>query len=979
MRNHSYLLVLTTIATLLVACAKEQAAEDRLQNKDRINAGLGEDSKISLTDQTSKLALAWQTGDVIRINGASSSTSEFTILPGFSAHNATFAGEALLNGPYTLIYPGKYASASALNARDLSVQTQNGNGSTAHLEYNAILSNVSDYHSFSFTSAWASANSATFKENAVLKVVLQVPSGITSVSQLTLAANSDVFYKTNGSGQKTSTLTLNMENVSISTSDYLLTAYFDLSLQAAKFLATTSLTATVTTNIGSYSKLITPGAKTLSAGKMYIINFNDGNWTSPAPFAGGDGTQAHPYLIANYLHLNNMGIALVDDQTVYFELIADVDMNPNDAGYWTPVNDVSPYSKGVHLDGKGHHIKNFTIKGGSLHNGMFCILNGTVQNLTFDNPKIIDNSYASTSNHDVGFITGFAGYTANSKNYSGIISYVNINNGEISTNSSLHTGGVGFGAIAGTATQCTISHCHVKGFSLTDQDGDGTVPNIVGGLVGRTGTANSTIEYCSAKNLNLAGFSFQGGILGYHNTTGTVQIDSCKTSGTIKGNQYLGGIVGGAAKTAVGLSINRAESSCNLTVTGTSADSYLGGIMGGHLGTVSISNSKASGAISAGAGLGNYTGGILGNCALAGCSITGCTFSGTINVGGNYVAGILGKSVEQTTLNNCKCSATITSGATWDGTGTAPDGRLAGIVGQLGTTAANNSTISNCVFSGEIKSNSSYSKDAARYIGGIGGAIYGVNIHHCLVTGKLGGKAHELNVGGIAAYANVCTATACEFRGSTTYATGTMGGMFATFNGNSSITNCLFNGTLTGGYNVGGIVSNPNNSANTLTFSNNLILGKIKGIGGVGGVIGLMGRTNTSGSMTVEKNLVYATSIEATRSQTCASNRSSAHIIGEVSGTVYTLKNTNYFSSSVSFVDGASGVSDRVTTPTEQTGNYTTSSPLTWSYSATYFHPYYGRKTTATASTQATTLGWSTTYWDLSGSTPALKNMPSVN
>ena len=676
MRNYSHLLSFAVIALLMAGCAKETAPEESLNHKDRIQVGLNEDSRISLTDQTTALALAWETGDAIRVIGASGN-SRFDIIPGYTAHKADFEGEALLNGPYTLLYPGTYASADALNARDFSVQTQNGNGSTAHLEYNAMLSGVSDYHTFAFTPAWASAHGATFKENAVLKLVLQVPSGITSVSQVVLSSNSDIFYQTNGGSQKTSSLTLNMENVSISTSNYFLTAYFDLSMQATQFLATSTLTATITTNIGTYSKLVTPGAATLSGGKMYVINFNDGNWTSPAPFAGGEGTEASPYLIANYIHMNNMGVAMADDETTWFELIADVDMNPKDAGYWTPVNDISPYSKGIHLDGKGHHIKNFTIKGGVQHNGMFSILNGTVQNLTFDNPKIIDDNFTTTTNHDVGIITGFAGYTANSKDYSGIISYVNINNGEISTSSSLHTGSVGFGAIAGTATQCTISHCHVNGFALTDQDGDGSVPNIVGGLVGRSGTSNSTIEYCSAKNLSLAGFSFQGGILGYHNTTGTVQIASCKTSGTITGCQYLGGIVGGAAKTAVNLSINRAESSCNLTVaSGTNTDNYLGGIMGGHLGTVSISNSKASGTISAGTGKGSYTGGILGNCALAGCSITGCTFSGTISVGGNYVAGILGKGVEQTTINNCKCSATITSGATWDGTGTAPDGRL---------------------------------------------------------------------------------------------------------------------------------------------------------------------------------------------------------------------------------------------------------------------------------------------------------------
>lgn len=973
MRQYSYLL-LAAVACITAACAKEKAVEETPGNKVRIQAGLNEDSKISLTDQTTSMALAWEADDAIRINGASGSSSLFGILPGYSAHNASFEGEALFNGPYTLLYPGTYASAAAMNARDLTVQTQNGNGSTAHLEYNAMLSGVSDYHSFAFTSAWASSNGATFKENAVLKLLLQVPSGITSVSQLVLTANSDVFYKTNGGSGKTGTLTLNMTNVTVSAADYLLTAYLDLGMQTTTLPANISLTATVTTNIGTYSKLIMPGAGTLSSGKMYIINFNDGNWTSPAPFAGGDGTENNPYLIGNYIHMNNMGNALIDGETVWFEMIADVDMNPNDAGYWTPLNSVSTYDKGVHFDGKGHTIHNFSIKGGTLHNGMFSILNGTVQNVTFNKPLIIDDGFASTSNHDVGFVAGYAGYTANGKTYSGNAVNVKVKDGEIATNSTLHTGGVGFGAIFGTGAFCTVSQCRVNGFTISDHDNDGTVPNIMGGIVGRTNGSTTSIRNCSAKNLSFNGFSFMGGILAYHNTTEAVQIDSCSTSGTIVGQQSLGGIVGGAAATATGLTINRAVSSVNLTSK--AANAYLGGIMGSHNGFVTITNSKASGNLSAGTGFGSFTGGILGNCALAGCTITGCSYSGNITVNGNYVGGILGKSVEQTTITNCKCSGILTSGGTYS-SGTAPDGRLGGIVGQLGTTAATNSTISGCVFSGQLKSNSNYSKDAARYIGGIAGAAYGVNIHHCLVTGSLGGKAHETHVAGLCAYANVCTVNACEFRGTTTYATGTMGGMFGGINGNCTISNCLFNGTLTGGYNVGGIIANPNNASNTLSFSSNLVLGQIKGIGGVGGVIGLMGRTQ--GSLTVQKNLVYCTSIEGTRTKDCNSNRSCGTIIGELAGSAYTLNNTNYFSSSVNFTDGASGVSDRVTTPTEQTGNYTTSSPLTWSYSATYFHPYYGRKTTSTASAMATTLGWSTTYWDLSGSTPALKNMPSVN
>ncbi len=955
--------ILTALAALLAlaACTKDELRESSADGpRVRISAGLEEDSKIAFTDANTSLQLAWQAGDAVRVI-SNSGSSAFHILPGFTAHAAQFEGEAVITGPYTILYPGTYASVADLEARDLSTQVQAANNSTAHLQYNAVLSGVSDYSSFAFTSAWASANGATLRENAVLKLKIALPTGISNVSNITFTTDTETLYRYNAGNTKTDTFSLDVTDGTVSDDGGVFTAYFDLSMKGGAFLAATRMSLYLTTDTGTYFKMVTPGAKTFSAGKMYTIVINDGWWNSPSLFAGGSGTEADPYLIGNYVHMNNMEAVLIDGETVWFELISNVNMDPVDAGYWTPLNTVSTYDKGVHFDGKGHTIRNFTINGGTLHNGMFSILNGTVQNVTFENPKIIDTGYPSTTNHDVGIITGFCGYSSNGKEHWGTIQNVTIKNGEISTNNKLHTGGVGFGAIAGTGSRCTISHCKVDGFSLTDQDGDGEVPNIVGGVVGRT-NGIATVEYTQVKGLNLAGFSFQGGILGYHNTTGTVIIDSCKTGGAITGKQYLGGILGGAAATAVNLTLSRLESSAAVTSDHTTK-AYIGGIAGGHSGNITISDSRSSSVIRASSATGETgVGGILGYCAKS-ATLTGCAYTGNLNTTGDYVGGILGYGKEGTTITGCRCSGTVICGGV----------RQGGICGFLGSVSTV-SSLTDCIFSGTLGSNTSSSTDVARFVGGMVGAGYGATIERCLVTGAIGVNNHDTTLGGICGYINKCTIRNCEFRGTFPRATSNIGGIVSGVAGASTITCCKVPVSITGSYTLGGIVAYCNNDTNTITVSNNFCKGTLKGVIATAGVVGRMGRT--SGSFVCSGNLVYCPSITATRPGDCNSYRSSATIIGEIDGTAYTLNNTNWYSSSLSFTDGASGVSDRKTTTLEQTGTYNSSNKLTWTYSATYYQPYFGRKTTDSAVTKAAALNWSTTYWNLSGSEPMLKNLP---
>ena len=60
-----------------------------------------------------------------------------------------------------------------------------------------------------------------------------------------------------------------------------------------------------------------------------------------------DGTQNNPHVIANAIHIQNMSKALIEKQTTYFVLSADIDMQGIE---WAPLNDANGYHKWIDFD-----------------------------------------------------------------------------------------------------------------------------------------------------------------------------------------------------------------------------------------------------------------------------------------------------------------------------------------------------------------------------------------------------------------------------------------------------------------------------------------------------------------------------------------------------------------------------------------------------------------------------------------------------
>lgn len=124
-------------------------------------------------------------------------------------------------------------------------------------------------------------------------------------------------------------------------------------------------------------------------------------------FANGDGTQNNPYVIANAIHIQNMSKALIEKQTTYFVLSADIDMQ---GIKWAPLNDANGYHKWIDFDGRNHVIKNLTCESGT-YRSFFGVLCGECRNVGFVDANI------SSPNTGIGIIAGYVGLAAGAENY----------------------------------------------------------------------------------------------------------------------------------------------------------------------------------------------------------------------------------------------------------------------------------------------------------------------------------------------------------------------------------------------------------------------------------------------------------------------------------------------------------------------------------------------------------------------------------
>lgn len=661
MRRYIDMFALVSLAAFsVISCAKE--SDDQVnggtKNKITITASLPDElvTKVKFEAGESVIKPSWEQTDVIRIISETGKSETYSIKE-INGKTATFEGNELEGSNFTAIYPGNYETAEALGQRSYTGQVQTGNGSTSHLQLNAMATGLSDISNISFAGEGV-------KLNGAVKLYVKLPEYVANPKEVSLSAASDLFFTDNAGSAKSSSLGLSLENVDISV-DHIFTAYLMSSWTEAVIDAGTKLTLTVKAEGVSIKKSFSiEKSVNLAGGHLNIIQLNAENWNTVLE---GAGTESDPYKLSTTRDLLAMKPALVKGQMTYFKLMNDIDMSSIEN--WDPLNPDGPYDLGIVFDGGGHSLKNLKSKG-QVYSSFFGVLYGKCYNV-----KFVDAEIVSASNSGAGIIGGYIGTGGKPAIVSGVeASGIVTNAGK----------GQSVGGLGGNAREATIENCTVN-VTVSNPMGDGVNRTATGGVVGKTMGSAVKIKNCVVRGIveitKGVNNTYTGGIVGWQVDAGS-EITGCEVYATVKSaGERVGGIVGHYQGGTL--------SGCKFYGEVNAATQFAGGIAGITSSESTIENCLSSGKIVCK----NNVGGIVGmneNTLTIRC----CESSSTIEINVNGVDGVGGVLV---LAKNGK--TVIVEDCIFSGNMNVPTGqRVGGIVGDLGT----GSSVRRCYVSGNI-------------------------------------------------------------------------------------------------------------------------------------------------------------------------------------------------------------------------------------------------------------------------------------
>ena len=683
----------SAVALSAISCAKEgeDQVNDGTKNKITITAFLPDElvTKVKFEAGASVIKPSWEQTDVIRIISETGKSETYSIKE-INGKTATFEGNELEGTSFTAIYPGNYETAEALGNRSYTGQVQTGNGSTAHLQLNAMAAGLSDISNISFADAGA-------KLNGAVKLYVKLPEYVTSPKEVSLSAASDLFFTDNAGSAKSSSLGLSLENVDISV-DHIFTAYLMSSWTEAVIDAGTELTLTVKAEGVSIKKSFTvEKSVNLAGGHLNTIQLNAENWNTVLE---GAGTESDPYRLSTPRDLLAMKAALVKGQMTYFKMMNDIDMSSIEN--WDPLNPDDPYDLGIVFDGGGHSLKNLKSKG-KHYSSFFGVLYGKCYNV-----KFVDAEIVSASNSGAGIIGGYIGTGGKPAIVSGVeASGIVTNAGK----------GQSVGGLGGNAREATIENCTVN-VTVSNPMGDGVNRTATGGVVGKTMGSAVKIKNCVVRGIveitKGVNNTYTGGIVGWQSAAGA-EITDCEVYAAVKSaGERVGGIVGhyqggtlsgckfygevnAASRLAGGIAGITSSASIieNCLSSGKIVcKNNVGGIVGMNENTLTIRCCESSSTIEINVNGVDGVGGVLGLASNGKTVIVeDCIFSGNMNVPtGQRVGGIVGDLGTGSSVRRCYVSGNITG---WAGVG--------GIVGRAGGLVWNangngyDNTIESCI------------------------------------------------------------------------------------------------------------------------------------------------------------------------------------------------------------------------------------------------------------------------------------------
>lgn len=683
----------SAVALSVISCAKESEdhVDDGTKNKITITASLPDElvTKVKFEAGESVIKPSWEQTDVIRIISETGKSETYSIKE-INGKTATFEGNELEGTSFTAIYPGDYETAEALGNRSYTGQVQTGNGSTAHLQLNAIAAGLSDISNISFADAGV-------KLNGAVKLYVKLPEYVTSPTEVSLSSDSDIFFTDNAGSAKSKSLGLSLENVDISM-DHIFTAYLMSSWMEASVEAGTKLTLTVKAEGVSIKKSFSiEKSVNLAGGHLNIIQLNAENWNTVLE---GAGTESDPYRLSTTRDLLAMKPALVHGQMTYFKLMDDIDMSSIEN--WDPLNPDEPYDLGIVFDGGGHSLKNLTSKE-KHYSSFFGVLYGKCYNV-----KFVDAEIVSASNSGAGIIGGYIGTGGKPAIVSGVEA-----SGIVTCNGK----GQSVGGLGGNAREATIENCTVN-VTVSNPMGDGVNRTATGGVVGKTIDSAVKIKNCVVRGIveitKGVNNTYTGGIVGWQGAA-DAEITGCEVYATVKSaGERVGGIVGhyqggtlsgckfygevnAASRLAGGIAGITSSASIieNCLSSGTIVcKNNVGGIVGMNENTLTIRCCESSSSIEINVNGVDGIGGVLGLASNGKTVIVeDCIFSGNMNVPtGQRVGGIVGDLGTGSSVRRCYVSGNITG---WAGVG--------GIVGRAGGLVWNangngyDNTIESCI------------------------------------------------------------------------------------------------------------------------------------------------------------------------------------------------------------------------------------------------------------------------------------------
>lgn len=339
--------------------------------------------------------------------------------------------------------------------------------------------------------------------------------------------------------------------------------------------------------------------------------------------------------------------------------------------------------------------------------------------------------------------------------------------------------------------------------------------NYVGGVVGWAQDAD--ILQC-ANGATVSGTSNVGGVVGYNFGSRTYD---CTNDGSVNGASAVGGVVGEFNWGSVYDNTNNGE------VKGTQD---VGGILGRHTTNGSFygtfrNTGKVSGTSNVG-GIVGYTSG--------GFNISNSSNTAVVD-GAYYVGGLVGHATVSGTITDSNNGGNVIA----RGDGNQSQVRAGGIVGGIDGSNDYTISISGCTNTGNVTA----SGVGTYGIGGIvgyhsGGSNKNISVEGCTNGGTISGKSET---GGIVGYTDYATISNCHNNG-VVGGFDNLGGIVGKICG-GSVTGCDNTQSVTGDDHVGGIVGNAQN----LTIENCQNYGAITSNKdkGVAGIVGSLAQSTT--------------------------------------------------------------------------------------------------------------------------------------